>query len=399
MNKDLKRIFITDIAFKLITGFLLFVNLKVWERTESLQMMFYYYFAYFVFRFISYGLGTYFVLKSRILFLLRTSFLLIIFQFLSFLVVLDYIENDWIWVAMVAFPTGFFASFYKMSSNQLISHYGKKKEYPTFFSYRTFVGTVIGFFIPLLFGLLIEEWGFKISCFIFIIIGSLCFAFTLKLKKADITFPEKTNFLHDVMYRDKGVKIAPQILTFHTLLVLIGGFAFQFVDVFKSIFTFISADNAFYLGVLNAIFLAVSSIGLLLFKRLPNVSKFTWFVVSSITLGVAIICSTILTVDKTNLIFICMLFAFGLYFFITLYESLSFELIGKQSDYHKFVVLFKREMISMVGKISFTIISFIFAFESFSDAAYKWLSYATILILIITMYLYKRIAKTIEEQE
>lgn len=397
MNQKLKKLLSIEIMFHLIVGFLLFINLKVWEKTETIHMMIFYYLIYFVFRYISYGLGTYFILKSKIIFLIRVAFFFMVLQFLSLLFILDYINNEWLWISLIAFPTAFFASFYSMAFNQLVSYYGKQKEYPTFFSYKTYIASALGFFVPLMVGFFVRDYGFQTISFVLLLVSIICLGITFTIKPITLNFDSKKTFIQDLLKTKNMFDIPRTVLISHTLFLLIGGFVFQFTDIFKSIFSFMIAKDDFYLGVLNSIFFIISTIALILFKKIKNVSQQSWFLFSGIILSLSIFLTYF--PNDTTLLIVCFLFAFGMFFYRTMYHSVSFQLMNNLNNYEKFIILFKREMVSLLGKISFTFVTFIFAFNTIEDIEYKYISLIVLVLMGIMIYLYYYIFRFIENIE
>lgn len=388
MNVNLKKVLYVDLLFSTLVAYTLFINLFVWNHNPSIFMMSFYYLMYFLFRYISYFYGASLLLKGKIHFVLFLSAFSMIVQITSIISILPKIENTWVWLTIAAIPIAFFASFFSVSFNQFLSHFGKEKDFENYFSIKTFLSTGIHIFVPIISSIFIYYFSFESVSMVMILFAILMILFVYQLPKINLSFEPNHSLLKDTFQTKLSPELARYILIIHGLFMFFSTFFQQYKDSFSSIITFIVGENEVNVALINVTGFILTSIALLLFKKL-SVSNTAWYSFSIL----CIFGSMFLSIygGTVSLLLAVFLFAFGGFYFSTLTRSISFKLIDNENDYHKLLVLLKREFILITGKIMFTFLVMFLSIETVTDQYYQILIYVLVGVGLSTIYFYSKL--------
>lgn len=408
LNED-KRPFFTllliEAVYSIFSGFLAFVNFRVWDKSDGSFHMFLIYFVfYFIIRFIGLLVANYLSINISTTKILKSSLYILLFSPLIFIFLDDYISNIYLWMFIINIPSALMVSFYNCSFNLLLGYYGgvhNTKNYGGFFSLKVYIANVIGFLIPLIFGYFINAISFEFICifmFILILIG-IYFSRYISDVKVPTDCDSYKDLLNYFFKRNKEKssslnKELNKLLFLHTFYILIVSFVFQYLDVFRNLYNFKIVDNSFELGVLNSLFFIITTVCLYIYKKY-KFKNIHLFIFSSVIVVICIICVYIL--NESYLKYIIFFYIIGVYYFNVLYGSVSFDLLNQFNNKEKYFILFKRDAYGIISKLLFILISLLFSFDSFNDLNYLYLSiiFFVLLILcnIIYYLLYKRIDK------
>lgn len=400
-NKDLIYLLLIEAVYLIFAGFMGFVNYKVWEKVDGDFSLFLVYFLfYFAVRATTFVIANLLCLKVNTTKVLKMALYILLSAPIIYIFILDRIDNIYLWFLVLNIPNGSVISFYSCSYNLLLSHVGKKhkiKKYSGFFSIKVFIGSMIGFLLPLMFGFIIDGYGFNIVSIVLLIITLISIYFSKKLPniKVELGFNSYKEVLKGVKAnKNKRKKERKKLMLIHTIYLLLTGYMFQYLDMFKTLMKFeISSDNT-QLGIISALIFVANTISVFIFNK-NFIKKESWFLVGSIMIVGSLASAYLL--ENVNLLIVLLIYSTGIYFFNVLISSVTFDLMDDFTDGERYIMLFKREFVNMMAKTLFVVIALISGVKTFSDHSFLILGIVFVILTIIANILYLTLNKEKKE--
>lgn len=368
MNLTMKRLLQLDVVFKFNLGYLVFFNLSVWGRVESVRMMSYYFLFYMVVRLGSLFVAKHFIERDQAATLIRLGFAMAILQFVVCMWVLPFLSNDWVWMSVASAPFAVFSSFFQMAFNQILAYQGRTDKYMLFFSYRTYLSTLLGISIPLLFGWMMEWGGLQSVTGVFLVFSLLSFVLACRLPHLPTGVTPST--------QKTSLSLPVRMSMVHLLFLVTCGFVVQYHDMFRSFFSYAITDDAFRVGWLNVGFALVSTLCLILVRFLKGTPS-VWFGTAFLVFTIACLLPFIETTPFL-LVISTLLFTASFFFFLSIYHSATFHLTGGLLPNEQFHVLFKREIVATVSKGMFALGTMLVAMDTLEDPIFKAFTYSIV---------------------
>jgi YQGE family putative transporter len=297
----------------------IFVNLYVWESSQSLRDVAWLNLWLFVSIFFTYYIGTKLIERgypTRVLSQFASVLAILSFINLSFL----RIEPMELWIILIALPIGFTFGFYYCGMNVNLSLLGKDKEIQHFFAYSAVQNQFISFLLPFLAAFVIQSYGYIPSFIMMLLFSILMFYYSFKtpILKLEKTEPVQLGQI----FKKKHLK---WIFPSNAAMI----FLLQFQGIFAMVFTFTITENKWYIALLNVLYTICLYLAMLLLKRAVNIKENVWIYggILFITIGF------IFALMGTNLFFILsnIMTMIGVFYFNSVLLGRHFNVIREES--------------------------------------------------------------------
>lgn len=394
LDRNLEKLVKLQILHFFNLGFIIFIAYDIYQKSETLGGFFLYYLLFTLYRVIALPVVAWMVLRGKLKQVIGASFVISFLLAVGVLFFADTVESPLVLMHLYALPLALFTTFFQMGNNQLIAQTGKDAQYSKFFYLTGVWKNAVDVALPILLGVLITAISYKAS---FVVMAALSLYSIYTVVKMD---KMKTGFNGEKfkdIFRKTTTAIPKKIQYIHYGFIFVSGMLLQYLDMAMTSYQFAVSTDELKVGILRSIFVVALYI-LYKVKTKTNAPDKYWFYGSLGTfIGVTVLGAVVdSTVTNYVVLFTLVVLVYTIFSSST---TMSFTLMGDSTNFEKFAILFKREIVRTASKIVVIGLGMFWSIDTIESVEYKM--YTVIMIAVaIGMYVtYREIDKYVSGRD
>ncbi len=344
VTKEIQKILLMNASSMIIFNFIgIFVNLYIWERDRSIFDVTWFNLILFCAWSVSFALGARLLYKFSTKHLIRSIAVCgaLTFLLLTFLK----LDNQLLWIAVIAIPVGIMWGFYAIAQNISLSVLGKGKDLRSYFSLSTLIGQIVSIANPIFFALVIQWIGYAGSFLLMFLFVTILMVVSFYLP--DISISAEKEPLFSRFRIDK-------VFTYSTLRWMVpsclaAGVFLQFQGLFALLFTFSVSEDKLIIALLNVGY-ACSTIGAMVVYRKLKMANGTILTIGMIFISVGFLIT--LYPKAPILVLSNLLTTVGMFYFASTWNPVHFRIISRHNPIEQVRILIWREWLLNIARIS-----------------------------------------------
>lgn len=292
-------------AMSVIFNFVsIFVNLYWWNQGHSIFLVSLFNLASTVTLFISYYVGSYFLYRRDIRFVMLLSTLFAGATFVGLFLYLP--EYRTIFTILIGLMFGCTQGFFWSANNSSMYTFLKAEQYADYFSVNTVVAQVIAVVIPLASAGILYGVGFHLSFVVMLLFVIAAFFVSMRIPHQGLSESIFDHMHHREVFSKPGT-------SWVMFVVLCAGLVNQFLLLFSMIYIFSFSNNVGIVAVFNIGYSLVLLGGLTLYRRWKGLSQNVWLIIGSACVLVSYILAFLTPRDALSVVVVLLMRLGGLY--------------------------------------------------------------------------------------
>lgn len=305
LPRDVWWVIAVNASMQAIFNFVaIFVNLYWWRQGESILSVSLFNLAGTLTLFVSYLLGSHYLYKRDIRFVMLLSS---IFAGATFLALFFYLPA-WrdVFTTVVGLAFGLTQGFFWAANNSSMYTFLKSEQYADYFSVNTVLGQVIAVAIPLISAGIVGITGFRLSFLIMLIFVIAAFFVSTRLPHKGL---QENLYQNRMGFRDVFSKPGtPWVMA----VVMSSGVVNQFLALFSMIYIFTVSNNVGVVALLNIGYSLVMLAALTWYRR-AHFSQDVWLVMGIILILASYLLAFTMPKNGWSILVVLLMRAGGLY--------------------------------------------------------------------------------------
>lgn len=390
LNPKLKKVLWNFVFQSFVVSYFLYIQLDIWERSRSVQMLFLYSGIIYLSRLLVMSLIGKIILKNKVLPALKSGYVLSsVLGLAAFLG--EYINNLYILMLLYGTLVAVISVSLNIGYNFIIANAGKEKDFGNFFYLQGFVLSFVSFIMSILVGAALAFVSRQFTFLLLVFLGMAGLKMVDTLRDQDKRYFDENFKLRDLYIAPNEEKSDKQDI-YILLFVFAGMFVLQYIEISRSAIQFVVGNGALGVGLINASIILVMFFFIRFKDYLDRKFEMDWFYMAAGLIAVSML-GTFLS-GKNALYMVAVIMVISYYLYDSNVNLIAFSSVEGKSQIRKFGMVFNREIVRNIARAAVAFSGYVFSFDTLGEPSYKFFLFVVLIILGFSVGMYTKIKKT-----
>lgn len=390
LNPKLKKVLWNFVFQSFVVSYFLYIQLDIWERSRSVQMLFLYSGIIYLSRLLVMPLIGKIILKNKVLPALKSGYVLSsVLGLAAFLG--EYINNLYILMLLYGTLVAVISVSLNIGYNFIIANAGKEKDFGNFFYLQGFVLSLVSFIMSILVGAALAFVSRQFTFLLLVFLGMAGLKMVDTLRDQDKRYFDENFKLRDLYIAPNEEKSDKQDI-YILLFVFVGMFVLQYIEISRSAIQFMVGNGALGVGLINASIILVMFFFIRFKDHLDRKFEMDWFYMAAGLIAVSML-GTFLS-GKNALYMVAVIMVISYYLYDSNVNLIAFSSVEGKSQIRKFGMVFNREIVRNIARAAVAFSGYVFSFDTLGEPSYKFFLFVVLIILGFSVGMYTKIKKT-----